>query len=199
MIRAGLVRSTPSNAGGHAVLIAAGLTSAIALRTVLGGSDPATSTPAAAVFVAALAALALAAGVRIARPRPFALAVGVVGGVVLVAGSLFGRPVVAWHPIIGVAQLLLWTPLVAAVAAAEEAVIRGALFHAVEGAWGVFAAVAVTTAAFALIHVPLYGLGALPLDLAAGLWLGGLRVLTGGIAAPIAAHVVADLGAGWLG
>jgi hypothetical protein len=47
------------------------------------------------------------------------------------------------------------------------------------------------------VHVPLYGWRALPLDLGAGLWLGGLRVLSGGVAAPAVAHALADRGA-WL-
>jgi hypothetical protein len=46
--------------------------------------------------------------------------------------------------------------------------------------------------------VPLYGWGAVPLDLAVGVWLGGLRLVTGGWAAPAVAHTFADLAAGWL-
>jgi hypothetical protein len=56
----------------------------------------------------------------------------------------------------------------------------------------------VTTAAFGLMHVPLYGWSVLPLDLAAGLWLGGLRVASGGATAPAVAHTIADLVAQWL-
>jgi membrane protease YdiL (CAAX protease family) len=51
---------------------------------------------------------------------------------------------------------------------------------------------------FALIHLPLYGVGALPLDLAVGLLLGGLRIISGGVLAPAIAHVIADLAGGWL-
>lgn len=52
--------------------------------------------------------------------------------------------------------------------------------------------------AFALIHVPLEGWSIVPLDLGVGLWLAGLRLLTRGVAAPAAAHVVADLATWWL-
>ena len=59
-------------------------------------------------------------------------------------------------------------------------------------------AVAFTTIAFALLHVPLYGWHVVPLDLGVGLGFAGLRLLTKGIAAPAAAHAVADLATWWL-
>ena len=66
-------------------------------------------------------------------------------------------------------------------------------------AWGGdWWALAVTTVLFAAMHVPLYGFGSLPLDLAVGLLLGGLRIVSGGVLAPAIAHVVADLAGGWL-
>jgi hypothetical protein len=48
------------------------------------------------------------------------------------------------------------------------------------------------------MHVPLYGVGALPLDLAVGLLLGGLRIVSGSVLAPAIAHVLADIAGGWL-
>jgi membrane protease YdiL (CAAX protease family) len=191
-------RPDARSAGARAGLIAVGLTSAVVLRESIGGSDPASSTLAAVVFATALAAVAIAAGVRGRLPAPRAVAIGLIGGGVLVGGSLLGRPVLAVHMSGTAAQLLAWSPLVAAIAVAEEALLRGALFGAVEARWGTVAALGLTTAAFALMHLPLYGLAAMPLDIAVGLWLGGLRILTGGVAAPAAAHVVADLAAGWL-
>jgi membrane protease YdiL (CAAX protease family) len=56
----------------------------------------------------------------------------------------------------------------------------------------------VTSVAFALMHVPTYGVPAVPLDLGVGLVLGGLRVLSGGPGAPAVAHVAADLAAWFL-
>jgi len=44
--------------------------------------------------------------------------------------------------------------------------------------------------------VPLYGWHVLPLDLAVGVVLGGLRQATGTAAAPAITHVLADV-AGW--
>ena len=83
-----------------------------------------------------------------------------------------------------------------AVAVAEEVLLRGVLWNVTAVRWGDVAALAVTTAAFGLLHVPLYGWDALPLDLAAGLLLGGLRLAAGGWGAPAVAHTLADL-AGW--
>src|SRR5439155_23100071 len=97
-------------------------------------------------------------------------------------GSLLGRPAAPFVP---------WAGIVVLVAVAEEAVLRGRLFDAIRRGGGVGMAVVVTTAAFALIHVPLYGWHVVPLDLAVGLALGGLRVATGGFAAPAAAHAIA--------
>ncbi len=52
--------------------------------------------------------------------------------------------------------------------------------------------------AVGLLHVPLYGWTALPLDLAVGLLLGGLRMAAGGWGAQAVAHPVADLAGWWL-
>ena len=59
-------------------------------------------------------------------------------------------------------------------------------------------AVIVTAVLFAMMHVPLYGWHVVPLDLGVGLWLAGLRLATGGVAAPAIAHTVADLATWWL-
>jgi membrane protease YdiL (CAAX protease family) len=180
------------------LLLGAGLAAAVALRDALGGSDPVSSTPATLLFACALLIVAAAAGgVRLRPPSTVHLAVGVVGGVALVAASRLGRPFpLMLHPPPG-PELVAWSALLALVATAEEALLRGALFVAAERRWGTLAALLLSTAAFGLMHVPFYGWAALPLDLAAGLWLGGLRVLTGGVTAPAAAHTVADLAAVW--
>jgi membrane protease YdiL (CAAX protease family) len=62
----------------------------------------------------------------------------------------------------------------------------------------VVAAIVVTSVAFALMHVPLYGWHVVPLDLGVGIFLGGLRLASGGIAAPAVAHAVADIATWWL-
>jgi membrane protease YdiL (CAAX protease family) len=109
------------------------------------------------------------------------------GGSTRVPG--LGRPDVAFLP---------WALVTVLVASAEEAVLRGVLFARVTRAGGIPLAIGVTTVAFALLHVPLYGWHVFPLDLAVGVGLGGLRVATRSIAAPAAAHAIADLATWWL-
>ena len=95
--------------------------------------------------------------------------------------------------------LLWWAPLVSLVALSEELLLRGALFSAVRSEHGDIVAVAATSVLFAVIHLPLYGVGAMPIDVCAGVFLGSLRVVSGGVAAPAVAHVIADLATGWIG
>lgn len=176
----------------------AGIVAAAGLRAALGAPDAAASMPAGGVFAVSLLAVAIAAGWRPGPPRLAAVALGAAGGGVLIGSWLVagGSPGIEIAPIN--AGLALWTPLVAAVAVAEEVVMRGALFNAIRSGWGDGVALAVTTILFAALHVPLYGVGSLPLDLAAGMLLGGLRIVSGGVLAPALAHVLADLAGGWL-
>ena len=84
-----------------------------------------------------------------------------------------------------------------AVAPAEELLFRGVLFAAVERLAGPVAAVVVSAAAFAVAHLPVYGVGALPLMLAGGLVLGWCRAWSRSLVAPTAVHAIADLAALW--
>jgi membrane protease YdiL (CAAX protease family) len=155
-----------------------------------------------AAFGLALGAVAVARGRRPTRPAPRSVVIGIAVGLGLAfitvaassvsglaAGVLLGRP----H-----APFLPWAAITIVVATAEEALLRGRLFDAARRAGGLAPAMLVTTVAFALMHVPLYGWHVVPLDLAVGLALGGLRLATLGIAAPAAAHAVADLATWWL-
>ena len=76
--------------------------------------------------------------------------------------------------------------------------MRGSLYRAVDQRAGAVAAIALTSVAFALLHVPLYGWAVVPLDLAVGVWLGVLRAVTGSAVAPAVAHSLADLAGWWL-
>jgi hypothetical protein len=154
--------------------------------------------PAGVVFAVALLVLAAGAGWRAGRPSLAAAGLGLGGGVVLVAAWLTSRSGVATDLAPLNAAIALWAPVVALIAIAEELVLRGVLFTAVRTWGGDGWALAVTTILFAAMHVPLYGVGALPLDLAVGLLLGGLRIVSGGVLAPAIAHVIADLAGGWL-
>jgi membrane protease YdiL (CAAX protease family) len=154
--------------------------------------------PAAVVFAVVLLVIAVAAGWRPGQPAFAAAAIGALGGSVLVGAWLLSHAGPGVHVAPLDSALALWTPVVALVAVAEEVALRGVLFNAVRSWSGDGGALVATTLVFAALHVPLYGIGSLPLDLAVGLLLGGLRIVTGGVLAPAVAHVVADLASGWL-
>lgn len=154
--------------------------------------------PAGLVFAVVLLALAAGAGWRAHRPSLRAIALGVAGGGVMTLAWLSARPGFAIDLAPLNSGIALWTPIVAGVAVAEEAVLRGVLFDAIRARGGDGWALAATTVLFGVMHVPLYGIGALPVDLAVGLLLGGLRIVSGGALAPAIAHVIADLAGGWL-
>jgi membrane protease YdiL (CAAX protease family) len=85
-----------------------------------------------------------------------------------------------------------------AIAPAEELLFRGVLYGCVCRQAGAFWAVVLTAIAFAMIHVPVYGIGSLPLAVSAGLLLGWLRWWTRSLFVPIAVHGIADLALTWL-
>jgi membrane protease YdiL (CAAX protease family) len=188
-------RSVPDGPWRGALLLA-GLSAAMTLRVAVGVG----TARAGLLFAILVGAVAVAGGWRPAMPRARALAVGVAGAAVLCAAPawlrLGGHSLVLGPP--PLALLPGWAALTVLISIAEEALLRGALMDAVIPWAGDLAAVAVAAVAFALLHVPLYGWQAVPLDLAVGVWLGGLRLATGGVAAPATAHALADLAAWWL-
>jgi membrane protease YdiL (CAAX protease family) len=122
--------------------------------------------------------------------RPRSVLMGLLVGALLIAplaaGSLSAR---------GLDGFWTWAALAAMIATLEEIVIRGALFKAWSNEAGPVAAVVAGAVVFALIHLPRYGWGAMPLDAAVGLALGGLRALTGRVLPCAVAHTIADWGA----
>jgi membrane protease YdiL (CAAX protease family) len=176
------------------LVLMAAFGAAVAIRVGVAGPSGAGSVRAGLVFAAVLATLALASRAGLAVSRR-ALLIGVLGAAALVL------PVLVTHGIGGhldAAGYATWAPATLAVATAEEAFLRGALYDAVARSRGVDAAVVVGAVAFAALHVPLYGWHAVPLDLAVGLALGAMRVLTGTWTAPAVAHAGADLVGWWL-
>ncbi len=180
------------------LLLVAGA-AALAVRLAVAGGQGVASVSAGLVFAGLLWLVhrsAPAGGPALGRLRP----AGTVLAGVAVAAALCVVPV-AVHlrgggSALPAGEFPIWAVVVTAVAVAEEAVLRGSLWSAVARAAGTPAALVVSTAAFALLHVPLYGWTALPFDVAAGLLLGGLRLVSGGWAASGVAHALADL-AGW--
>ena len=122
--------------------------------------------------------------------RGRAMLAGLMVGAILLApvasGRLTARPLSAFWS---------WALIAAVVAMLEEASIRGVLYRRWPGEAGTIAAIVMGAAVFALIHLPRYGLAAMPLDAAVGLALGGLRALTGRVLPCAVAHTLADWGA----
>ncbi len=192
-----------------------GLAAAVAVRVQVAGASGAASLTAGVVFAAILTTLAALTRAhhprfwyRDARNRPdfwsfgtrsgaVAAGIGVVGAVVLCVPAAL-RHVADGTAVWSAHGYAPWAVAVVAVAGAEEALLRGSLYRAVEQHAGAVAAVALTSVAFALLHVPLYGWAVLPLDLAVGVWLGVLRAVSGSVLAPALAHSLADLAGWWL-
>jgi len=187
----------------EAGLVAGGLAAIVVARLAAtrAGLDP---LLVGATFGLAMLGIFAAGGARVALGPRLAVAalagVGLALGLVIVAlagvgltGAApvagLGRPAAAFGP---------WALVTITVAVAEEAVLRGLLFDRIRRAGGTPLALAATTVLFALMHVPLYGWHVVPLDLAVGLALGGLRIATGGVVAPAVAHAVADIATWWL-
>ncbi|HEY6706253.1 MAG TPA: CPBP family glutamic-type intramembrane protease, partial [Actinomycetota bacterium] len=75
---------------------------------------------------------------------------------------------------------------------AEEALFRRVLYDRLLR-FGVVAAVAGTAVVFALVHLPAYGVAAMPVDLGAALLLSWQRYASGRWTVPAVAHAVANL------
>ena len=174
-----------------AVLMVAAGCAALAARPLL--LDAAGGRPApvlTGLFLALLAVslvwpAAAGAGAAIpARPVLPVLAVGIgalVVGRVLMAGA--PPPAAATALVVGLNTLA---------AVAEEAFFRRLVYGALLSA-GPGAAVVGSAVLFAAVHVTVYGVWVLPLDLAAGLLFGWQRQATGSWVVPAVTHAVANL------
>lgn len=178
-------------AAGRTVVLLIGFAAAVLLRVGIGGVAVADSPTAGLGFAACLLLLAGAARVRVPLTLRGA-GWGLFGAVVLTVPVALGHGERPLHDAAGFGS---WAVVVAVVAIAEELFLRGALYDAATAIKGPTVAIAVGAVAFALLHVPLYGWRAVPLDLVVGVLLGELRRLSGNPAAPAAAHVLADLAA----
>jgi membrane protease YdiL (CAAX protease family) len=127
---------------------------------------------------------------RLAWSWPGAVMLGVVVGALLISPAMTGR--LAGRPL---GDFWSWAAIAAIVATLEETAIRGVLYRSWLTEGGPLAAVGVGAIVFALIHLPRYGVAAMPLDFAVGLALGGLRAITGRVMPCAVAHTIADWGA----
>ncbi len=122
------------------------------------------------------------------RPSGLWVSLGVLA--VGAAGFTVGRAVVDVP--LGPSALVVAIALNALAAVAEEAFFRRYLFGVLAASHGLTVAVVATAAAFALVHVTVWGWWVLPLDLAAGLVLSWQRAATGRWSVPAATHVLAN-------
>jgi membrane protease YdiL (CAAX protease family) len=141
-----------------------------------------------ALFAASYLTIGLASiAVSLERERPhlapgLALLLGF--GAVVVAADVAGSPV----PLPWSAATL---PLSLLAAVAEEALFRRLAYARLER-FGTAVAIVGSAVLFGLVHVPAYGLTALPVDVGAGLLFGWQRWASGNWTVPAATHAVAN-------
>jgi membrane protease YdiL (CAAX protease family) len=182
----------------RAAFLLAGLAAATLARAALNGQTVASALLAGTGLGIALLAISALAGWRPGRPALRSVPVGLAGGaILLLLPRLIGSGVVVR---LGIAPepMAAWLAVTILVAAAEEVLLRGALVDALAEGLGFTPALVVSSIAFGLMHVPLYGWGVLPADAAAGIWLLGLRLAGGGLGAPVVAHAMVDIATWWL-
>jgi membrane protease YdiL (CAAX protease family) len=165
-------------------LLAMGVTLLLLRPFALG--RPGASFILAAAYVA-LAATSLAPPLRSQEPQLLVpvMAFGVGAGAILLAGLVAGPHLPV--PVAGQAFVLN-----SLAAVSEEAFFRRFLFDRLTP-FGPAAAVLLTAFLFALIHVHLYGMPAVWVDLGAGLLLSWQRWATGRWTTSAATHVLANL------
>ena len=128
-----------------------------------------------------------------AYARPGRLAdVAVAGAVAVGLGALLVAEVrrrgwVRRHPL---AELAVHWPLLAVGACGEEVLFRGVLLQLTASAWGPWAGILVSSAAFGLAHLPRGRARDARIHVLTGLILGVLAWLTGGWLAGAAVHIV---------
>jgi membrane protease YdiL (CAAX protease family) len=118
---------------------------------------------------------------RLSRVAGLAVGMGAVGFATTLSGPPVPMPFAAWA-----------LPLALLAAVAEEALFRRVAYGWL-ARWGVPVAVLGSATMFALVHVPLYGVAVLPVDLGAGLLLSWQRWATGTWTVPAATHAAANL------
>lgn len=102
-----------------------------------------------------------------------------------------GRLIAGGRP--AVPALVGYLVLNSLAAVAEEALFRRLVYDALATRSGATVAVVGSAAAFAVVHVTVWGLWVLPLDLAAGLVLSWQRAASGRWSVPAATHMFANL------
>ena len=102
-----------------------------------------------------------------------------------------GASLVADAPVAPATSMGIAVAIAAAVA--EESFFRGFSHDVLSRELGNVTAVIITAVLFALVHVPLYGWGVLPVDVTAGVVFGWQRCVTRSWSIPAATHLVANI------
>ena len=168
---------------------------AVAIRAALHGPPGAGGSVWPGVLFGVLLAVAAAAVGTATRIDRRIAVVSLVATVVLVVPALAFSSARASLPL---AWFPGWLAATMLVAPAEEAFLRGIVYDAVARRSNVDVAIVVAAVAFGLMHVPLYGWHALPLDTAVGVVLGVARMASGTWVAPAIAHTAADVAGWWM-
>ena len=182
--RAGVPTRTAARSAGSVVLVALGCALLVLRTRVLVLPDGHRVAWLALLYGGLLVAsllVPLPAGRRRTHPM-LVLVIGVTA--VVVAAWAAGRPA----PYAFAAWAL---PLAILAAVAEEALFRRVAYGVLEP-HGAVTGVAATALLFALIHVPLYGVVAFPVDLGAGLLFGWQRWAAGTWTVPAVTHAAAN-------
>ena len=168
------------------VVVAGGLLFLLA-RPALGASPVALPVLAVGYLVLLIGALAVPTNIGdparapLGWRRPLLLGLVGVAGASVVAGPVADRRVGA-----AAAGLALGA------AVAEEALFRRVLYDRLLR-FGIVAAVIGSAGVFALVHLPAYGVAAMPVDLGAALLLSWQRYASGRWTVPAVTHAVANL------
>jgi membrane protease YdiL (CAAX protease family) len=170
-------------------------------QAVDGGAGPGRTTLLLGFGLLAAACTVAVAGDQVRVVRVAHVLAGAAVGVALLLPGWWlhwqGHPAIA--TLAPPAGLFAWIPVVSLVSFAEEIWLRGVVQPGLRSRLGPATAVLAAAVVFAAIHVPTYGVQALPLDIGVGVLIGLLRERTGSVAACGIAHTVADLGWWWLG
>jgi membrane protease YdiL (CAAX protease family) len=171
------------------------LIGAVSVRVALAGESGPRHVLAGGLFGLLLVVPVVLLRWRPTRPTGWAVTSGAAAGLALGAVTLLQLGTADRD----VVDLPLWLTVVLLVGTAEEVLLRGVLVDVLLPHCAPVLVVAVSAVAFGLMHVPLYGWDVLVLDTAVGVLLAGLRLWTGGVAAPVTAHGTANLCSWWVG
>lgn len=180
------VRTIPAQRPARATVVIVAAGSAVLLARPFVGVAPDAGVLLFATAYLVLAATSLAVPATNERPRvppSFVLGIGVAS--IVFASTIAGPSVPTPH-----ASLALPLSLLAAVA--EEALFRRVAYARL-ARFGALVAVAGSAILFGMVHLPAYGVAALPVDLGAGVLFGWQRWASGTWLVPAGTHAFANV------